>query len=88
MTRRKLFVSARRARGATIAGLISLSLLTSSGGVAAGAATPVPPVVLRGQGAWSIFEMTIDIHNGLDDSAKPIDSKYTLPVPTSAGSTS
>jgi len=77
--RNRVMPFARRVGGAVVAGCVSLAILGSTtSGPANAAAAPAPPaVVLHGEGAWSIFEMTTAWHNALAKGSSAIDSRYT-----------
>ena len=75
----RLVPFARRVGGAVIAGCVSLAVLggTASGPANAASAPAPPAVVLHGEGAWSVFEMTTGWHNALAQAPSAIDSRYT-----------
>jgi hypothetical protein len=81
MTRPRVPVALRRAICATFAGLISVAVLTGTSGAtahaAAAPATPPPPLELKGEGAWSAFELNTGWHNDLSTGKSPIDLHYT-----------
>src|SRR5262249_34553601 len=77
MTRLRVPIAVRRALGAACAGLISMAVLTGTSGSAAHATTQVVPTVLKGEGAWSSFELNTGWHNDLGTAQTPIDLHYT-----------
>jgi hypothetical protein len=70
----------RRAGGAAVAGFLSVAVLTGTSGSTAHAASttsPAPAIVLRGEGAWSAYELNTGWHNDLATAKTPIDLRYT-----------